>query len=88
MWVIETNYDEIDYDKLRSKKMKVSDNIGKLAKVLVPYCDSQTLSELGCNDCPFYENDWKSKDLSMCMIINMGYGQPCYWAVYEEDELK
>lgn len=81
MFIIENRYDEPE-----STKINVSDNIGKLAKVLVPYCDSQTLSEIGCAECPFYEDGWREKDLSMCMISNMGYGAPHNWAVYKDDE--
>lgn len=80
MWLIETRYDEIDYDKSASKKIKISDNISRLAKALVMYCDSQTLSEAGCNGCPFYEFDWEEKGLSSCMISNIGCSQPWRWA--------
>lgn len=73
----------IDYGESELKLFNIPDKIMGVLETLSDYCDEHTLPNSdGCFNCPFYMNNIEAT----CLLVKNGYGIPCNWVVYKEDE--
>lgn len=81
MWILETNYGELE-----TEKYNIPENLALALKSLSDYCTMQLLPDLdGCDNCPFHDPDPDCVKCT-CVLVNCGYGVPCNWAIYKDEE--